>query len=257
MDSSFDRRFSRGHGRSGEDGYDGYGRHPRDDGYVRHSRDDGHGGRSRDDGYGGHSRPGGGHYNEMFRFSAAPPPEPPYYRSEPYGYQHPTRSQSLSVGSVPMYNRDPFPPSYGHPYPNHSMRFDDMGRGDSRKGKRRGNLPKETTEKLAAWFMSHLNHPYPTEEEKQMLMQDTGLQMNQISNWFINARRRRLPKIHKDAEAENNAKGRQPPVPGPVQLHGQLLASQAASDGEASVCSDDGFDGYPGHQAGRLSRGSV
>ena len=47
--------------------------------------------------------------------------------------------------------------------------------------KRRGNLPKETTDKLRAWFVAHLNHPYPTEDEKQELMRQTKLQMSQFS----------------------------------------------------------------------------
>ncbi|KAK9470129.1 homeobox KN domain-containing protein [Dipodascopsis tothii] len=62
--------------------------------------------------------------------------------------------------------------------------------------KRRGNLPKQVTDILRAWLEEHLQHPYPTEEEKNMLMMKTGLTMNQISNWFINARRRKLPTIN-------------------------------------------------------------
>jgi len=58
--------------------------------------------------------------------------------------------------------------------------------------KRRGNLPKVATNVLKKWLFDHLFHPYPTEEEKTVLGQDTGLTMNQISNWFINARRRIL-----------------------------------------------------------------
>jgi hypothetical protein len=50
--------------------------------------------------------------------------------------------------------------------------------GDGKPRKRRGNLPKETTDKLRAWFMAHLTHPYPTEDEKQDLMRATGLQMS-------------------------------------------------------------------------------
>jgi hypothetical protein len=49
---------------------------------------------------------------------------------------------------------------------------------DSKQRKRRGNLPKETTDKLRAWFVAHLQHPYPTEDEKQELMRQTGLQMS-------------------------------------------------------------------------------
>jgi len=49
-------------------------------------------------------------------------------------------------------------------------------------------------------------HPYPTEDEKQELMRQTGLQMNQISNWFINARRRQLPELINQARAEYDAR---------------------------------------------------
>jgi len=77
--------------------------------------------------------------------------------------------------------------------------------GETKQRKRRGNLPKETTDKLRAWFVAHLQHPYPTEDEKQELMRQTGLQMNQISNWFINARRRQLPNMINDARAESEA----------------------------------------------------
>jgi len=58
--------------------------------------------------------------------------------------------------------------------------------------KRRGNLPKPATNLLKKWLFDHLYHPYPLEEEKAMLSSQTGLSLNQISNWFINARRRIL-----------------------------------------------------------------
>jgi Homeobox KN domain len=47
--------------------------------------------------------------------------------------------------------------------------------------KRRGNLPKDTTDKLRAWFVAHLHHPYPTEDEKQGLMRQTKLQMSEFN----------------------------------------------------------------------------
>ncbi|CAG8799449.1 7681_t:CDS:2, partial [Racocetra persica] len=59
--------------------------------------------------------------------------------------------------------------------------------------KRRGNLPKATTALLKDWLAKHKKHPYPTEEEKQGLAKETMLNLQQISNWFINARRRHLP----------------------------------------------------------------
>lgn len=58
--------------------------------------------------------------------------------------------------------------------------------GDGKSGgrKRRGNLPKETTDKLRTWFVGHLHHPYPTEDEKQDLMVRTGLQMSEFFFFF-------------------------------------------------------------------------
>ncbi|KAK5797969.1 hypothetical protein VI817_004260 [Penicillium citrinum] len=66
---------------------------------------------------------------------------------------------------------------------------------DPRTRRRRGNLPKPVTDILRAWFHEHLDHPYPSEEDKQMFMTRTGLTISQISNWFINARRRQLPAL--------------------------------------------------------------
>ncbi|KAI3338970.1 hypothetical protein F4824DRAFT_488273 [Ustulina deusta] len=126
-----------------------------------------------------------------------------------YGYHHPNRLQSLSVGSA-HFDRTPFSPgAYGPHFQETFMRISDFGgmgtSGDGKQRKRRGNLPKETTDKLRKWFVGHLHHPYPTEDEKQELMRQTGLQMNQISNWFINARRRQLPTMINNARAESNA----------------------------------------------------
>lgn len=64
-------------------------------------------------------------------------------------------------------------------YDTYCARFPDLSMTvDTKQRKRRGNLPKETTDKLRAWFMAHLAHPYPTEDEKQELMRQTGLQMS-------------------------------------------------------------------------------
>ncbi|KAG6011241.1 hypothetical protein E4U43_008458 [Claviceps pusilla] len=133
----------------------------------------------------------------------------PQARNQEYGYSyhHPSRYQSLSTSSIQPHDRTTFSPgaaAYGSHYQDMG-RYIDMGSsGDSKQRKRRGNLPKETTDKLRAWFVEHLQHPYPTEDEKQDLMRQTGLQMNQISNWFINARRRQLPTMISNARAETD-----------------------------------------------------
>lgn len=68
---------------------------------------------------------------------------------------------------------------------------------DPKTKRRRGNLPKPVTDILRAWFHEHLDHPYPSEEDKQMFMTRTGLSISQVcvsANWhswvFANPPRR-------------------------------------------------------------------
>lgn len=56
--------------------------------------------------------------------------------------------------------------------------------------RRAGKLPGDTTSVLKAWWQTHSKWPYPTEEDKARLVQETGLQLKQINNWFINQRKR-------------------------------------------------------------------
>ncbi|KAK4231490.1 homeobox KN domain-containing protein [Podospora fimiseda] len=173
-----------------------------------------------------------------------------YYSS----HHHPSRIQSLSLSSVQSFDRTPFSSSQG----SYHVTYQDymrnemaaaMGMGENKQRKRRGNLPKETTDKLRAWFISHLHHPYPTEDEKQELMRQTGLQMNQISNWFINARRRQLPTLLNNARAESDAmsSGRRSDL---------KRDSPPMSDGEGSVYDDD-LEALRRRHAVSMSRGSV
>ncbi|XP_065056417.1 homeobox protein homothorax-like isoform X2 [Rhopilema esculentum] len=61
---------------------------------------------------------------------------------------------------------------------------------DRRKQKKRGIFPKVATNIMKAWLFQHLTHPYPSEEQKRILANETGLTILQVNNWFINARRR-------------------------------------------------------------------
>ncbi|CAL9074521.1 unnamed protein product, partial [Musa textilis] len=56
--------------------------------------------------------------------------------------------------------------------------------------RRAGKLPGDSTCTLKAWWQSHSKWPYPTEDDKARLVQETGLQLKQINNWFINQRKR-------------------------------------------------------------------
>ncbi|BHF73207.1 Homeobox protein Meis2 [Sparganum proliferum] len=63
-------------------------------------------------------------------------------------------------------------------------------RSSTKRQKKRGIFPKVATNTMRAWLFQHLSHPYPSEEQKKQLAQDTGLTILQVNNWFINARRR-------------------------------------------------------------------
>ncbi|THU64689.1 hypothetical protein C4D60_Mb01t29090 [Musa balbisiana] len=56
--------------------------------------------------------------------------------------------------------------------------------------RRAGKLPGNSTSTLKAWWQSHSKWPYPTEDDKARLVEETGLQLKQINNWFINQRKR-------------------------------------------------------------------
>ena len=67
--------------------------------------------------------------------------------------------------------------------------------------RRRGKLPKAVIYYLKTWLLEHEDHPYPTEEEKRGFCETTGLDISQVSNWFVNARRRILAPQQNAAKA--------------------------------------------------------
>ncbi|CAG8960757.1 hypothetical protein HYFRA_00002294 [Hymenoscyphus fraxineus] len=63
----------------------------------------------------------------------------------------------------------------------------DAGEGTAKIGAR---FSRESVRILRSWLSTHHRHPYPTEEEKESLQRQTGLNKTQITNWLANARRR-------------------------------------------------------------------
>lgn len=57
------------------------------------------------------------------------------------------------------------------------------GKALAKKIRARRNLSREATRILLVWFYEHIAHPYPTEEEKHVLMRQAGLQLSQVSVW--------------------------------------------------------------------------
>ncbi|QIW94786.1 hypothetical protein AMS68_000304 [Peltaster fructicola] len=72
----------------------------------------------------------------------------------------------------------------------------DYSQGKSRK---RSNLPKQSTEIMKTWFDNNISNPYPSEEQKALFSSATGISMTQVSNWFIN-HRRRCPELREKRE---------------------------------------------------------
>ncbi len=58
------------------------------------------------------------------------------------------------------------------------------------KKQRRANLPKASVSVMEKWFCDHRNNPYPSEEEKRALAAQANLKEDQVSNWFVNVRKR-------------------------------------------------------------------
>lgn len=134
-----------------------------------------------------------------------------------YGYQQP-RGQSYSGPSsyALSHERTPFSANVHHGYSQSGYGYGESGESDSKQRKRRGNLPKETTDKLRSWFVLHLQHPYPTEDEKQGLMRDTGLQMSefQFTLQFVtrtNTSRSNIKLVHQRSSSTTSGDDQQCP----------------------------------------------
>ena len=157
--------------------------------------------------------------------------QPSPYR--PAGPSYPQSLPSTPSGPVfkveaPPYGGYPVPPGLpaGYPVANGQPLYIDNFQpadGERRSKKRRGNLPKWQTDFMRAWYNDHLGNPYPTDDEKHMIMRETGLTLEQVSrlvffgrpygstypimqvaNWFINCRRRHGPEMTRQAQAESN-----------------------------------------------------
>jgi hypothetical protein len=56
--------------------------------------------------------------------------------------------------------------------------------------RRRMNFSPEAVDTLKQWFSDHSSKPYPSEDEKEQLAQKAGITVHQVTNWFINMRKR-------------------------------------------------------------------
>ena len=100
------------------------------------------------------------HVQQSIETAGYPPPLPP-----------PPSSFDPRFAS---YHYPPADQASGHMH-TRPVEFETVDVGEKSNKKRRGNLPKHTTDILRAWLHDHLEHAYPNEEQKQRLIQQTGL----------------------------------------------------------------------------------
>merc|ERR1711963_1392114 len=133
---------------------------------------------------------------------------------------------------------------------------DDDDPTSKKNDKKRGIFPKVATNILRAWLFQHLTHPYPSEDQKKQLAQDTGLTILQVNNWFINARRRIVqPMIDQSNRAGPYLTGPSGyPSPDPTGMGYMMDGQQAAAAAmmHARPPGDAGYD-YP-HPAAAYSQ---
>ncbi|XP_031776665.1 homeobox protein PKNOX2 isoform X2 [Nasonia vitripennis] len=105
-----------------------------------------------------------------------------------------------------------------------------VGSLSGRKTKpKRGVLPKQATNIMRAWLFQHLVHPYPTEDEKRQIANDTNLTLLQVNNWFINARRRILQPMLDGAGSTDPLIQSQPPSLNSQQPQPQIRTTGSSS----------------------------
>ena len=151
----------------------------------------------------------GGAYNDHRNYTVKAEPSYPlksetasyYDASSRYGQHHPQvnrahattmdyqRYPSMMFDYTKGYCPTPYsveylpsPTSSQHPVSPTASNGDGCGISHGRR--RRGNLPKQITDYLKGWFMEHLDHPYPTEEEKQVFVQQTRLSIAQVCPFY-------------------------------------------------------------------------
>ena len=79
---------------------------------------------------------------------------------------------------------------------------------------------------LTEWLKSHLDNPYPTESQKQELMERTGLDKTQLSKWFrrartlSNARQGLLHRLRAEHNEARRTAGQPPSVWEPLRKRG-------------------------------------
>lgn len=65
----------------------------------------------------------------------------------------------------------------------------------TRETKKCSRLTKRNQQLLREWLLEHADHPFPSDDEKDMLCLRTGLTLAKLNTWFSNSRRRILKPL--------------------------------------------------------------
>ncbi|CAM8920012.1 unnamed protein product [Rhodiola kirilowii] len=127
-------------------------------------------------------------------------------------------------------------------------------------------LPAYAVAVFKNWLFEHFLHPYPSDTDKNLLAQQTGLSRNQVSNWFINARVRLWKPLVEEIHTLDEQQGQQatnfdlntskasvlhqPPDTHPVDHQAQAVALQMSINKQ---CQDRFNQSCPKTSTDRLS----
>ena len=133
---------------------------------------------------------------------------------------------------------------------HHSGQSTNRGRGiGALSSKKKTALSSFAVEYLKAWMMSpdHIEHPYPSEDEKLRIMSDTGIELKQLTNWFVNNRKRYWrPKVDEMREISERRHVTLQEVAASAQLEQNggsemsLVAMARANSSSAMVSTSEG-----------------
>ncbi|KAF0695428.1 Aste57867_13777 [Aphanomyces stellatus] len=158
-----------------------------------------------------------------------------------------TMDKKLATLKIPTACETPLhytpPPPFPETSPSENKMMDaDFGK--RKKGTRRGTLNPEAKNVLKAWMFSpeHFAHPYPSEEEKEELAAEAGIEVKQLSNWFTNARKRLWQPVLRQSGVEVKnflSTGRGGPRGAKLDVPSNISFLAAANSPPSSPRSDD------------------
>ncbi|KAI9350139.1 hypothetical protein BDR26DRAFT_851909 [Obelidium mucronatum] len=94
---------------------------------------------------------------------------------------------------------------------------------------KRLNYSPEIRAILLSWLGLNREYPYPTDADKNDLAAKTGLTLQQVNNWFINARRRKYQYMLEDVNVKGNPSPVPPALPAGAHMRATISAGSSST----------------------------